>query len=462
MGQRPAGLTRVLQAPPAHGKGRLGAAWAGPGPRTETALGGRGARLSHRPDGRTAIHWRGTAARARRLTVQGPGAPCAAGTGGKAQPGVLSLQLLAGRPGEGASPDRAHQLLPVRRGARRPAAGQGERSARPMARSVNKSGPHAGPRPGRRAARHGSIPAAEPAIARGDSPPPPASGTPRPGPSLSARPQEAASKAPSPAGRGSPALRVDPRSPPRVSDRQGERPGSVTESPAWRCPGRRQRQTATRTHMHSRSEVDKNRPTETKCRHRREPALTSCRREDRPPTPGHCHFHSAPATWTPLPRLPPHGPSSRDVSPPPECANAKTIRAASNRGELGPAGNPGVRETGSGRAQRSGAARASSPRPPGWLQPAGPRTQPAVLTRDARPGCRRRGPRRAGTPGSRGCRDRGDPGSAETRARRRRRCSARRARLWRATNGSRQAASVGGPGGGAGGARGKPGSDWSA
>ena len=187
---------------------------------------------------------------------------------------------------------------------------------------------------------------------------------------------------------------------------------------AWRCPsqGRRHTQRDTRKHTHALPEVDKNQPTNTKCRRRRRSTLTSCCREDRMPTPGHCHFHSAPGTspgrhWLvslltapssegclPLPPL--------ASSPPPKCGNAKTIRVKPNRGELGPAGSPNVPETGvrtcPSRAERL---RASSPPTLGAAlasRPALPRL--AVLTRDVRPGSPPGGQGQCGAAGLRGLR----------------------------------------------------------
>lgn len=247
---------------------------------------------------------------------------------------------------------------------------------------------------------------------------------------------------------------------------------------AWRCPsqGRRHTQRDTRKHTHALPEVDKNQPTNTKCRRRRRSTLTSCCREDRMPTPGHCHFHSAPGTspgshWLvslltapssegclPLPPL--------ASSPPPKCGIAKTIRVNPNRGELGPAGSPNVPETGvrtcPSRAERL---RASS-LPSLGAAPAGRPALPrlAVLTRDVRPGSPPGGQGQCGAAGLRGLRTQ----------RRSRRCRAARPTaaallcpaslrpLSQSANGSCQGASASRLGGGSVEARGKPSSDWSA
>lgn len=72
------------------------------------------------------------------------------------------------------------------RGARGTAAGQGGRSARPMARSVNKSGPHAGPAGGE---QRGAAASRRPSPrSRAETPAQPRD--PAPGRSLSPRPQE--------------------------------------------------------------------------------------------------------------------------------------------------------------------------------------------------------------------------------------------------------------------------------
>lgn len=133
------------------------------------------------------------------------------------------------------------------------------------------------------------------------------------------------------------------------------------------------------------------------------------------PTSGHCHFHSAPGTWAPRARLPPDSCLARGMSPPAsrvassspsKCVNTKTIRVKPDRGELGPAGSPSVRETGvrtcPPRAERL---RASSPRSLGAASDSWPApSRPAVLTRDARPGSPRRGRGQCGDAGLLGLR----------------------------------------------------------
>lgn len=264
---------------------------------------------------------------------------------------------------------------------------------------------------------------------------------------MSARAQNAALNASSPVSRGSPALGAGPQalrpgcpalSAARIAKVSA---GNVAENPGLEVPKsgtetHTHTDTRARTHTHALPEVDKNQPTNTKCRRRRRSAPTSCCREDRMPTPGHCHFHSAPGTWAPRARLPPDSSLARGMSPPAsrvassspsKCVNTKTIRVKPDRGELGPAGSPRVRETGvrtcPPRAERLGA---SSPRSLGRLRTAGPcppvlRYSPATLVPDLRDGAGDN----AGTPGSWGCGRRGVRGAAELRARRRRRCSAR-------------------------------------
>lgn len=134
------------------------------------------------------------------------------------------------------------------------------------------------------------------------------------------------------------------------------------------------------------------------------------------PTPGHCHIHSAaPGAWSPLSPVPP-GPSFAlqissltfppQITPPPKCMHTKTIRVKPDRGELGPAGSPSVRETGvrtcPSRAQRL---RASSSPPLGVAlasRTAAPRL--AVLTCDAPPGSPRPYQAQCGTAGPLGLR----------------------------------------------------------
>lgn len=71
------------------------------------------------------------------------------------------------------------------------------------------------------------------------------------------------------------------------------------------------------------------------------------------PTPGHCHFHSAPGTWAPLPVSLRTAPSSDGCLPCfplrlptslPECGKRENNTSkARSEGELGPAGSPSVR-----------------------------------------------------------------------------------------------------------------------
>lgn len=171
---------------------------------------------------------------------------------------------------------------------------------------------------------------------------------PRPDPSLSARAQKAAVNVCSRVRRGSPALYADPPgSPPRESgperssDRQGERPVSVAENPGLAGCTSQGRKHTHETHAGTRTPSPKlikkkNQPTHTKCRRCRRSALTSRCREDRMPTPGYCHFHSAPGTWAPLPFSLRTAPSSdrclpcfplQSPPPSPSVGNVKTIRA---------------------------------------------------------------------------------------------------------------------------------------
>ena len=70
-------------------------------------------------------------------------------------------------------------------------------------------------------------------------------------------------------------------------------------------------------------------------------------------TPGHCHFHSAPGTWAPLPVSLRTAPSSDGCLPCfplrlptslPECGKRENNTSkARSEGELGPAGSPNVR-----------------------------------------------------------------------------------------------------------------------
>lgn len=112
---------------------------------------------------------------------------------------------------------------------------------------------------------------------------------------------------------GSP-LRVS--CPERGTDRQGERPGSIAENPGLEVPkSGMETHRHTCKHMHALPEVDKNQPTNTKYRGYRGSRLTSCCREDQMPTPGHCHFHSAPGTRAPLALLFPDCSLEREMCP---------------------------------------------------------------------------------------------------------------------------------------------------
>lgn len=164
--------------------------------------------------------------------------------------GVYSPQHLARRPGEGASPDSMHQLLPARRGARGGSRGSAARSSRPMARSVNKSGPHAGPQLGDErsgaAQQHPSGRACKRARRDGD----PARGPDAQPPGSRARTSHCLRSRRRPLYKCPlPGLRrvhgpvcQPPGSPPRESgperdtDSQGDRPVSVAENPGLEVP----------------------------------------------------------------------------------------------------------------------------------------------------------------------------------------------------------------------------------
>lgn len=293
-------------------KGRLGSTWADQGTRLDRGRYWKGGE-SGSVSAPTAAHLRGTLTETRRLWAQGLGAPCAAGSGSKGAAGA-SFPCSTSPGGRG----RGHHLtartnfspLGGAHGSGRP--GEHRAQLSPNGEVCKQKRAPRGSPGGRWAARRDSIPAAQPAIVRGD--PRTDLWTPHPGQSLSARLQNAALNAPSLVGRGSSAQRADtPGSPPRGSgpeqgtDRQGEHPVSVAETPGLEVPrSETEIHTATRTHTHTLPEVDKNQPTDTKCRgRRRKSALTSRGQEDRMPPPGHCHFHSAPGTWTPLACLPP-------------------------------------------------------------------------------------------------------------------------------------------------------------
>lgn len=186
-----------------------------------------------------------------------------------------------------------------------------------MARSVNKSGP---PR-WSPAEQHGTAVSDPPTPREGESWSGSGAGTQRTVPGtrartshclralkmpLSMRPLPDQPRVPGP-------VRRAPGSPPCVSGRQrgtdcqGERPGSVAENPGPEVPtSGTETHTEARTHTHALPEVDKYRPTNTKCHRGRKSALTSCYREDRMPTPGHCHFHLEPGTWAQRAHLPPY------------------------------------------------------------------------------------------------------------------------------------------------------------
>lgn len=197
----------------------------------------------------------------------------------------------------------------------------------------------------------------------------------------------------------------------RYTDRQGEHPGSVAENPGLEVPkSGTETHTETRTHTHALPEVDKYRPTNTKCHRGRKSALTSCCQEDRMPTPGHCHFHLALGTWAPLARIPPNGSSSPPLASPRQLPTSQVCEHENNTSKAPSGGARTRREpqcAGDGGPNVPITGRVA----PGILTavPRGGSCQPArasrraVLTRDARPGSRRWGQcGNTGIPGLRG------------------------------------------------------------
>ncbi|XP_013361481.1 PREDICTED: collagen alpha-1(I) chain-like [Chinchilla lanigera] len=236
-----------------------------------------------------------------------------------------------------------------------------------MARSVNKSEPHAGPRPGAEQQQTSS------AGFRFQCPLP---GPPR---------------VPSP---GYPLQALQPGRPARSAARMAKvsapplcrkaRPVSARDSPEMHTQTHARRARALpevdlkiRRQMHSDASA---------AGQRRPPgdawALSSGAGHQGPahsPPPGHSSSRGI--------LLVPSSPRS----PIPKCVRTKTIRREPDQGELGPAGSPRVRETGSGRA-RHGRTAPGIPSPSLGAARPGP-ARPAGLTWDVRPGSP--GPRRA-------------------------------------------------------------------
>lgn len=189
------------------------------------------------------------------------------------------------------------------------------------------------------------------------------------------------------------------------------------------------------------------------------------------PTPGHCHFHSAPGTWAPLARLPPNCSLARGMSPLAYPRQLLTFQVCG-------------RENNTSKSQSGGARTRREPQcagDGGLDVPDTGRAAPGILTPIPRGGfgqpAQSRGthPRRsswisATRPGT--MRGRRAPGAAGAEAlaalqswapdgggaARPGRTPARSP----SANGSCQGASAGGLVGGATGARGKPSSDWAA
>lgn len=178
--------------------------------------------------------------------------------------GVFSLQHLARRSGEGASPDSTHQLLCARRGRAAAARAPGEHSAQLSPNGEvykQKRAPHGSPaglQAAQRLRNHRTCKRVRRGLHRAWGPNTQPPGTPRPDQSLSARPENAALNAPSQISLGSPALCADPRTlllvRPAASAARIAKASAQAASPktqAWRCPSQGQRHTQTRTHTHA-------------------------------------------------------------------------------------------------------------------------------------------------------------------------------------------------------------------
>lgn len=230
-----------------------------------------------------------------------------------------------------------------------------------MVRSVNKSGPPRCSPAGRHSPKASGPPTpreGESGSESGAGTQRTVSGTPRPDQSLSARPQDAALNAPSQISRGCRTQCVDPRTLlpvcPAASSARIVKVSAQAASPkpqAWMYLSQGRRHTHRDTH--ALPEVDKYRPTNTKCHRGCKSALTSCCREDRMPTPGHCHFHLAPGTWAPLARLPPYGSCVSPLASPRQLPTSQVCEHENNTSKAPSGGartrrSPSVRETGVG------------------------------------------------------------------------------------------------------------------